>query len=201
MKKYAVVLLALSLLAGCAKNISSDEYAEDDVGSITQTYKGVIIASRPVKVTGGDSLSDNKAGAIGGGVAGGLLGSQLGQGRGSVVGLVVGAAAGALGGSLAEKGLKSQEGMEYTIELDSGRIMTIVQGIQPTLYVGQHVLVMVGSKGRSRIVADQYAVQRPIYTHSRTVSTKKGLVKRNTTRSVDDIDYESRDRYARDQVR
>jgi outer membrane lipoprotein SlyB len=153
-KLIALALSSLLLLTNCAKNISSSEYSEDEVGSVKYTYKGVVISARAVKVQGGDSLEDNKVGLIGGGLAGGLLGSQVGRGSGNVVGAVLGAAAGALGGSLAEKGLKSQEGMEYSVELKDGRVMTIVQGRDNPLSVGQRVLVMVGSKGRSRIVPD-----------------------------------------------
>ena len=155
MKKLIVFSLsALLLLSNCAKNISSNEYSEDDVGSVKHTYKGVIISSRAVKVQGGDSLEDNKVGLLGGGLAGGLLGSQVGHGSGHVVGAVLGAAAGAVGGSLLEKGLKSQDGIEYSVELRDGRILTIVQGKDSQLSVGQRVLVMMGSKGRSRIVPD-----------------------------------------------
>jgi outer membrane lipoprotein SlyB len=155
MKKLLVLSLSsLLLLTNCAKNISSSEYSEAEVGAVKFTYKGVIISSRAVKVQGGDSLEDNKVGLVGGGLAGGLLGSQMGQGRGQVVGAVLGAAAGAIGGSFLEKGLKSQEGIEYSVELTDGRIMTIVQGKDNPLSIGQRVLVMIGSKGRSRIVPD-----------------------------------------------
>jgi outer membrane lipoprotein SlyB len=153
-KLIALSLTSLLLLTNCAKNISSNEYSEADVGTVKHTYKGVIISSRPVKVHGADSLGDNQAGLLGGGVAGGLLGSQMGKGRGQVVGLVLGAAAGALGGSFLEKGLKSQEGIEYSVELEDGRILTLVQGTDNSLSIGQRVLVMVGSKGRSRVVPD-----------------------------------------------
>ncbi|MFN7662740.1 MAG: glycine zipper 2TM domain-containing protein [Alphaproteobacteria bacterium] len=153
-KLIAASFATLLLLTNCAKNISSSEYAEADVGSVKHTYKGVIISARPVKVQAGDSLEDNKTGLVGGGLAGGLLGSQIGQGRGQVVGLVLGAAAGAVGGSLLEKGLKSQEGIEYSVELNDGRILTLVQGKDNPLSIGQRVLVMVGSKGRSRIIPD-----------------------------------------------
>ncbi len=204
MKKFLILFLALPLIfGGCARNISSDEYAESEIDAVKQTYKGVIIAARPVKVQGGDSLGDNKVGTIGGGAAGGLLGSQIGQGRGQVVGLVLGAVAGAVGGGLLEKGLKSQDGVEYTVELQSGRIMTIVQGPKPQLSIGQPVLVLVGSKGRPRIIADQFATQQAEPDGQPRRKVKKSASKRTQTqksnRSINDIDYENRDRYARDQ--
>lgn len=152
---FGTLLCALFLLSSCAKNISSSEYAEDEVGAVKQTYRGVILNARRVKVNGSDSLEGNKLGLIGGGVAGAVGGSMIGKGHGSTLAALAGAAAGALGGAMAEKKLKEQEGVEYTVELRSGRIMTIVQGPEPRLQPGQAVLVMVGSKGRSRVVADQ----------------------------------------------
>jgi outer membrane lipoprotein SlyB len=157
---FILSLAFLLLLTNCAKNISSNEYSETEVGAVKHTYRGAVISARNVKVNGADSLGDNQAGLIGGGLAGGILGSQPGKGRGSSVGLVLGAAAGALGGAFAEKGLKSQEGIEYSVELSSGRIMTLVQGTDHALSVGQRVLVMVGSKGRSRIVPDHSPVKK-----------------------------------------
>ncbi len=157
-KYIAVGFVAIALLmGGCAKEIGSDTYSDAEAGAVKQTYRGTIINARKVKVQGEDKLQDNSLGLIGGGLAGGVLGSQIGKGRGSSIGMVAGAGAGALGGALAQKALSKQEGMEYTVELASGRIMTIVQGPQPQLQAGQAVLVMIGSKGRSRVVADQSA--------------------------------------------
>ncbi len=166
MKQTLAFFAVLALLAGCAKNLSPDEYSEDDAGSVTETYRGTVLSVRKVKVKGGDKLEDNTVGLVGGGLAGGILGSQLGKGSGSAVGLVAGAAAGALGGSLLQKGLKTQNALEYTVELTTGRIVTVVQGSSETtsIAVGQHVLVMMNSKGRSRIVPDQSPRQQPAAT-------------------------------------
>ncbi len=186
--KNVFLVLSVSaslLLGGCAKNISANDYSEAEAGAVKQTYRGTIIAARPVKVNGSDSLGDNQAGLLGGGLAGGLLGSQFGAGRGQVVGAVLGAAAGALGGAFLEKGLKTQDGMEYTVELASGRVMTLVQGPEPRLSVGQAVLVMAGSKGRSRVVPDESG----------------GLArKRKSSHSVNVVSEDGEDRYAREQM-
>ncbi len=215
-------LMVVALLAGCAKNISSSQYSEDDVGSVKQTYRGVILNVRNVQVTGGDNLADNTMGLVGGGIGGALLGSQFGKGRGAVVGGVLGAAAGALGGSLLEKKLKEQDGVEYTVEITSGRVMTIVQGPEPRLQAGQYVLVMIGNNGRSRVVADQsggmsargpapvaYApvaqapVQVPVQSsvpQQRPVAMAPVYAQqpRNYGPAIDDVDQSHRDLYARD---
>jgi outer membrane lipoprotein SlyB len=187
-------LAFILLLSNCAKNISSSEYSEDEVGAIKQTYRGVILNVRSVKVQGSDRLQDNSMGLIGGGIGGAIIGSQFGKGSGSTIGGLVGAAAGALGGSLAEKKLKEQDGIEYTVELSSGRIMTIVQGPEPRLQSGQAVLVMVGDRGRSRVVADQTGGVS--YAQRARQSQKQQA--NDMTPHFDDIDEGHRDTFARD---
>ncbi len=212
-------IIVVSLLGGCAKNISSTGYSEDEIGAVKQTYRGVVLNIRNVQVNGSDSLSDNTMGLVGGGVGGALLGSQLGKGRGSVVGGVLGAVAGAVGGAMLEKKLKEQDGVEYTVELSSGRVMTIVQGPEPRLQPGQAVLVMVGSKGRSRVVADQsggmsavrpqaapvvYApVQQPAAVPAPRAASVASPVylqqqPQNYGPAIDDVDQGHRDLYSRD---
>ena len=183
-------LLMVMLLNNCAKNISSNEYSEAEVGAVKQTYRGVVLNVRNVKVQGADRLQDNSMGLVGGGVAGGVLGSMVGKGHGATIATLAGAAAGALGGAMAEKKLKEQNGVEYTVELNSGRIMTIVQGPEPRINPGQHVLVMVGSKGRSRVVVDQSG--GVFYARQQQATTPNGQP------NVHAVDHNHRDAYARD---
>ncbi len=42
--------------------------------------------------------------------------------------------------------------MEYVVETENGAVLTVVQGEDAALIVGQNVLVMYGS--RSRVIAD-----------------------------------------------
>lgn len=219
-KTFSVIasLALVMLLTNCAKNISSNEYSEAEVGAIKQTYRGVVLNARNVKVQGADRLQDNGMGVVGGGVAGGVLGSMVGKGRGSTLGMLAGAAAGALGGAMAEKKLKEQDGVEYTVELKSGRVMTIVQGPEPRLHPGQHVLVMVGSRGRSRVVLDQTggasysrgaapAAAQPAHAHPTAPVAPAPAYTQPTYAhpqpqqpSVHAVDHNHRDAYARDVV-
>ena len=195
-------LLCVLLLANCAKNISSNEYSEEEAGAVKQTYRGIILNVRSVKVQGGDRLQDNTLGLVGGGIGGAVIGSQFGKGRGQTLGTLAGAAAGALGGAFLEKKLKEQDGIEYTVELSSGRIMTVVQGPEPRLQSGQAVLVMVGDKGRSRVVADQtggasYA-QRQSQMNNQPLNNQQPYGTLQSTPQFNDVDTSHRDAYARD---
>ena len=160
MKIVFSALAILALLGGCAKNLSSDEYSEADAGGAVKTYRGTVVSVRKVRIKGGDRLQDNSLGMIGGGVGGAIIGSQFGKGTGSTIGTLLGAAAGAVGGSFAEQGLKTQDALEYTVQLENNSIMTIVQGMGAPLAIGQSVFVMVNRSGRSRVVIDQ-TVQKP----------------------------------------
>lgn len=158
-KKAFVLSLALILLivTGCTRQISQNVYKGSDVGAPASTYRGVIVSARQVTVEEGDKLSDNTMGIAGGALAGGLIGSQFGGGSTApLVGAGLGAVAGGVGGAFLEKHLTTQDAMEYTVQIDgTGNLMTIVQGVDTVYSVGQRVLVMVYTQGRSRIVADQ----------------------------------------------
>lgn len=151
-KAFAFVA-ALSLFASCAREISGDVYAADHVGEASQTFSGVIVHARTISVQENERLQENGLGIIGGGAAGAYAGSQFGKGRGNTLATVGGALAGATAGAFAEKALKTQSGIEYIVQLDNGQTMTVVQGPTPAFSAGQNVFVVVGQKGRSRVVS------------------------------------------------
>jgi outer membrane lipoprotein SlyB len=145
--------LTAALLTGCARNISSDVYSESHVGETSRTYRGTVINVRQVQVSP-ESLGENIVGAGAGAIGGGLAGSHIGGGKGNIAATAAGAIAGGLAGAYAEKMIKTQDALEYSIELTNGEIRTIVQGPSPSFAVGQPVLLIASSKGRSRIVSD-----------------------------------------------
>ena len=160
--RLTLVVCALSvLLTGCARQISPNVYSESHVGEASHSYRGVVVAMRDVEIEGKEKLQDNALGLIGGGIAGGVLGNQFGGGHGNTAATAAGALAGAIGGTFLQKELEKQSGVEYTVELASGEMRTIVQGPEPRFGVGQRVLLMISYEGRSRIVADNTSVIAP----------------------------------------
>lgn len=142
----------VSLLTGCARDISSGSYEEATVGSVASTYACTVVSVRRVRVNGQDKLGNNGLGLAGGAIAGGVLGNAVGGGRGRTIATAVGALAGATAGAYAQKNLEEQVGLEYTVKLDNnGRLMTVVQGADNALHVGQPALLMVYPTGRSRL--------------------------------------------------
>lgn len=149
-----VTLTSLSLV-GCGRQISPNVYSDSSVGETSSTFRGIVIAKRQVEVAGADKLQENTAGALIGGATGAVAGSAIGGGRGNVAATVLGGLGGAVAGAYAQKALESQQGFEYTIELHNGDMKTVVQGLEPSLSIGQSVLLIVRGKGRSRVVPDR----------------------------------------------
>ena len=87
-----------------------------------------------------------------------MIGSEVG-GSGLGGGLVTlgMAGAGALGGAAAEKALKTQEGFEITVRLQSGALKTIVQGNDVSFSKGERVFLMIYDRGRSKVVKEEAA--------------------------------------------
>lgn len=153
----ACVLGVMLFVSGCARDIDAGHYDESHVGEASKTFAGTIQSVRTVLVTGSERLQDNTMGMGLGGLAGGALGALTGKGHGRTAMMGVGALAGATAGAFAEKEMKKQKGIEYIVALDhppspGQAVMTVVQGPSQPLAVGDRVFVIVGQKGRSRVI-------------------------------------------------
>ncbi len=155
----SVIVLATLTLAGCARNINPNTYKASHVGEASFTYQGVIASARQITVSEGERLEDNTTGIALGAVTGGLAGTQIGSGRGQIASTVGGAILGGVAGAFAEKALKEQTAMEYIVRLTNGSMMTVVQGPEANLAIGQRVFVQVSHDGRSRVIADNSPIQ------------------------------------------
>ena len=140
--------------SGCATDISSNSYSDQNVGEVADTYGGVVVKVRSVKV-GPDQLSKHHTGALTGGVAGGLIGSKVsGGGIGGTFATMGIAGAGAVGGAMTEKSLRTQQGFEITVRLKSGEFRTVVQGDDVEFKKGEKILLMIYIGGRSKVVKE-----------------------------------------------
>ncbi len=155
MKRLSAIFAVLGALfvSACATDISSKSYSDQHVGEAAHSYRATVVKVRKVKV-GPDELGKSKTGAIVGGVGGAVIGSTMGSGTGKLLMTGAGAVAGAVGGAYAEKALKTQTGLEITVELKNGAMLTVVQGTDVAFNRGEKVIVMVYKKGRSKIVKE-----------------------------------------------
>ena len=124
--KQVNLLLMLGVvvaIGGCASSKSGDTYTRDEARRVQNVQMGVVEGSRPVKIEGTKTPIGSGAGAV----VGGIAGSSAGQGRGSAVGTVLGAVVGGVAGAAAEEGFTREDGVEVTIRLESGRLISVVQ--------------------------------------------------------------------------
>lgn len=114
--------------------------------------RGIVLAAQPVDMADENLGVGGVVGAVGGGVAGG----QIGRASGQVAAVVVGAVAGEIAGTAAESALQDKSGLQYTLRLDDGRVVTIVQHRDrqdPVLASGQRVMVSTSGR-KQRVVAE-----------------------------------------------
>jgi len=155
MRAGAGLLMAALLLSGCS-HPSSTTYETGDVGRTIETAQASVVSSRVVDIAG----DSNAVGPLAGGAAG-AAGSAIAFSGSGNTGLiaVLGGLVGAGAGYLAQKQLNNREGIEYVLQMDDGRTVTLVQNRaadEPPLADGTPVLVQVSGQ-YTRVIADPRA--------------------------------------------
>ena len=85
MRRVALITM-LTLLGGCAQDISPNSYSVGSVGMVNRSIAGTIISARPVDIRGTSAL-----GGAAGTAAGAAAGSAIGGGtRANIVGAIAG---------------------------------------------------------------------------------------------------------------
>ncbi|AKJ64872.1 glycine zipper 2TM domain-containing protein [Kiritimatiella glycovorans] len=152
MKKSVIVSAGLAAVlaftSGCfVSSRSGQVYSRDQARQIHQVEEGTVKAVRPVTIEG----SRTPVGAIAGGVLGGALGRNIGSGGGRDLATAAGAVGGAAAGAAAEQQLTKKKGLEITVELDSGRNVTVVQEADVQFSPGERVRVLTAGDGSARV--------------------------------------------------
>lgn len=151
MKNLLIAMIALItpvFISGCASSLSGDTYSREEARTPHTVRMGTIEALRPVKIEGTKTNVGTAAGAIVGGVAG----SSVGGGKGEIVAAVIGAVAGAIAGAAIEEGITRTQGVEITVQEDSGALRSYVQQLNEgeIFRVGDRVRIL-SSNGIYRI--------------------------------------------------
>ncbi len=141
------LVAAVLMLTGCVQSHSGQVYSQGQAQRSMHVYYGTIIELREVTIEG----SNSGAGAVLGGVAGGVAGSTIGNGRGRTLATVGGALAGLAAGSAVEKEAGTKKAVEFTVELDDGRVMAIVQEDSAYYRIGDRVRLLQGNDGSWRV--------------------------------------------------
>lgn len=157
-KTVALILVAGVAVSACTTS-DDNTYSRRDVGQIIETTQGRVISSRNVEV----QSENTPIGAAAGGAAGGVIGNTVGSGAGNTLATVAGVLLGAGIGYLAERELRSNEGVEYLVEMEDGRTVTIVQNSEEGIAIpdGSPVLIQFGAEYTRIVQIDESSVRRP----------------------------------------
>ncbi|KAA0873958.1 outer membrane lipoprotein [Nitrincola tapanii] len=144
--KKSVVLVSLvlsgALLAGCAQStLTGTSYSRGEARSAQSVQYGRVESVVPVVIEG---RTDGIVGAGTGAVIGGVAGSNIGGGSGQTLATVLGAVAGGIAGQRAEEMISRRQGLEITVRLDNGNVVSVVQEVDnnQSFGVGQRVRVL-----------------------------------------------------------
>jgi len=91
-------------------------------------------------------------GGLAGGIMGFALGSTIGSGSGRGVARAAGTVAGAAAGGAIEEDATRQNGLEITIKLDNGQVVSIVQAADEKFDEGDLVRVLRRPDGSARVI-------------------------------------------------
>lgn len=124
--KTTVLAVLLSLTA-CAvpTQQTGTSYSRDEARMVQDVQLGIIVDARAVTIEG----TKTGMGSIVGGAVGAIAGSGIDDGRTAEVAAVLVGTAGAVLGAKAESAMTKAQGMEYTIQLDGGEVISVVQAI------------------------------------------------------------------------
>ncbi|ABZ77900.1 17 kDa surface antigen [Shewanella halifaxensis HAW-EB4] len=149
-KTNFVVLLTMSIatIAGCTTPTPyGDAYAASETRTIQQVYYGTIVKAEPVTIAASDKT--NIIAMIAGAAIGGILGSEVGGGAGSDIAAIGGSVAGGYAGSEIADAAGERNGVNLTIRLEDGRIISIVQEVNPSMIFQQGQAVQVNVDGNT----------------------------------------------------
>ena len=157
MLRTACCAVLIVTVAGCS-HPSSTTYGGSEVGQTIETSPASVVSSRLVDVAGEPGFVGAGAGAAVGAAGGGLAVN----GPASLLVAIVGGLVGAGIGYMAEKGLQDRDGIEYILQMDDGRLVTIVQnreGEEAPLPSGTPVLLQLAGQ-YTRVLPHPAALDR-----------------------------------------
>ena len=147
----AAVALAFALpLAACSPPQSGSIVDANQAQTAQRVTLGTVLGFRQVLVRGGRPGAE-LAGTVGGGAIGVAAGNQIGDGEGREIARAIGGIVGAAAGNRAAAGATTMQSFEWTVQLDNGRTITVIQQ-EPTFARGQRVQVVEGAGGLTRLI-------------------------------------------------
>lgn len=144
----AAFAAATVLVTGCATDYSGSAYDPEFVRQQHTIRHGVILRIDQAKIEGEAGL----VGGAAGGILGAAGGSAIGGGSGNTIATAIGLVGGAAIGAAAQKKATTQTAYEFTVRLDDGTELGVVQTLGPDTFApGQPVRVLIAPNGTTRI--------------------------------------------------
>lgn len=116
-------VVAVLGLTGCATAPGGASFDRSETRRAMTVEYGTVDSVRFVRIEGTRSM----VGPLAGAAVGGLAGSAVGGGTGRSIATVLGAVAGGVAGSAIENQATSMPGVEVTVRLQNGQLISIVQ--------------------------------------------------------------------------
>lgn len=153
--KFFIAAVLTMLLGGCAGlpptmgggyQSSADRYTVGQAQSVGQVNLGTVLVARRVLIAAPESAT--APGSALGALAGYYAGSQIGSGNGRRAAALIGALAGAAGGQYVAGSAYQQPGLQITVRLDNGQIVSVTQAADIPFSVGERVELITGGWGQ-----------------------------------------------------
>lgn len=136
-------------LGACASSPSSaNTVSRSDTGRAHSVERGEVVYVRQVTIEG----EARGGGAVAGGVLGWAVGNTIGSGSGRTLARAGGTVAGAAAGSAVERAATTVQGVEVSVELQSGEVVVIIQAADEIFEVGDQVRVLRRGDGQVRVL-------------------------------------------------
>ncbi len=163
--RFGVLFAVAAVLAACSSpKVSDSLYRDSEVGASKRVVRCRVLETREVAIREDDAPEKGEMiGAILGGIAGAILGSQIGGGKGQELAMEAGAVggliAGGAGGRQAADKLSERKGIEYSVILDDGEELTLVQDWlegDRVVRAGDTCRLQIANDGKNRVLPAEH---------------------------------------------
>lgn len=128
LQKLSMAVLVVAGLSACTPTTQTGtSYSRDEVRQVQNVKLGIVVDVASVSIEG----TNTGAGGAVGSVVGGLAGASVDDGTAGQIAAVLAGTAGAIIGAKAEDRITRAEGREYTIQLTDGKVISVVQALDP----------------------------------------------------------------------
>ncbi len=157
--RHSLVILftALALSACTIPGPTPDAYGRSQSARAYGVKYGEVAMVRSVPLPGRSTA----VGRTGGTIVGAVVGSTVGDGVGQIIASSAGAVVGAVAGEHVEEAVTRKDGLEITVRMDDGAVVTVVQEATVEFVAGERVRILMRANDQPSILKDGSPVPQP----------------------------------------